>query len=404
MKQDVVIVGGGVAAVNAIKAIREVSSDINIHVIQHEPVYPYYRTRLTKNLFEDLDIDKILLQKKEWYEQNKVNLYLGKEVTSLDTDNSTVRLDDGSNLKYDKLLLANGSFNFKPPIEGIDKENVYTIRTFEDIQTIKANTEDKKTILHIGGGIQNLEAAWAFCSHGKEVIVAEFMDKLMPRQLDDRASQILKNAVEASNVKVLLGTQVVAITGEDKVSGAITKNGDTIHCDMVVYSVGIRPNKKLYENTAIKTNIGVIVNEHMQTNLENVYAAGDIAELDGKVMGLWPVAIEQGKIAGYNIVGKDATYYSSLPVTLMNAFNLSIFSVGIVDENSSSLTLTDDPGDGQSYKRIFIQDNIILGAIMIGDNKYNNLLKKFIENKTDISSINLSNISVADLLEQLKSL
>lgn len=413
MTQDIVIIGGGVAAFNAIKAIREIDREINIHLIQNETIYPYYRTRLTKSLFEDLDIDKISLQKKEWYDKNNINIHLGKEVVCIDTTNDTVSLDDGCRLKYSKLLLANGASNFKPNIEGIDKENVYTIRKFEDIQEIKSKSEDKQTILHIGGGIQNLEAAWAFCSHDKKVIIVEFMDRLMPRQLDIRASEILLNAVKQFDTKVLLSTEVIAIKGDDKVSAVITKNRNSsegtdaeqsIACDMVIYSVGIRPNIKLCENTSIQTNMGVIVDDHMRTNLKNIYAAGDVAEFCGKVGGLWPIAIEQGKTSGYNIVGKDVSYTGLLPVTTMNAFNLNVFSVGAIDDASATLTLVDDPGDDNSYKRIFIKDNTIIGAIVIGETKYNNMLKKYVTDKTDISGLDLSNISVNELLEQLKAM
>ena len=412
MIKDIVIIGGGVAAFNAIKAIREIDSNTCIHLIQNEPVYPYYRTRLTKSLYEDLDVDKISLQKKEWYDNNHITIHLGREVVLVDTESNTVSLDDGSCIEYSKLLLANGASNFKPPIEGIDKENVYTIRKFEDIQTIKAKADINKSILHLGGGIQNLEAAWAFCSHDKEVIIVEFMDRLMPRQLDYKASEILLKAVEASNAKVLLNTEVIAIKGQDKVESVIAKSrnstdgdaGQSINCDMVIYSVGIRPNKKLYENTTILTNIGVLVNEQMQTNIENIYAAGDIAEYCGKIGGLWPVAIEQGKTSGYNIAGKDVCYTGLLPVTTMNAFNLSIFSVGSIDEGNATLTLTDNPEDDKSYKRLFIKDNTIIGAIIIGDTKYNNMLKKLVTDKTSISVYNLSNISVNELLDQLKAI
>ena len=412
MIKDIVIIGGGVAAFNAIKAIREIDSDTCIHLIQNEPVYPYYRTRLTKSLYEDLDVDKISLQKKEWYDNNHITIHLGREVIHVDTEGNTVSLDDGSCIEYSKLLLANGASNFKPPIEGIDKENVYTIRKFEDIQTIKAKADINKSILHLGGGIQNLEAAWAFCSHDKEVIIVEFMDRLMPRQLDYKASEILLKAVEASNAKVLLNTEVIAIKGQDKVESVIAKSrystdgdaGQSINCDMVIYSVGIRPNKKLYENTTILTNIGVLVNDQMQTNIENIYAAGDIAEYCGKIGGLWPVAIEQGKTSGYNIAGKDICYTGLLPVTTINAFNLSIFSIGSIDEGNATLTLTDNPEDDKSYKRLFIKDNTIIGAIIIGDTKYNNMLKKLVTDKTNISVYNLSNISVNELLDQLKAI
>jgi nitrite reductase (NADH) large subunit len=400
----VIIIGGGVAAVNAMKAIRELNHEIKINVICNEKVYPYYRTRLTKSLFDHLDSDKILLQKKEWYDENNVQLHLNKEVTSIDTEHNTVKLNDGTSLSYDKLLLANGASNFKPPIEGIEKDNVVTIRNYEDVETIRERVGDKKTILHLGGGIQNLEAAWAMCSQGKEVVIAEFMDRLMPRQLDVRASEILKKAVEGFGVKVNLSTQIVEITGTDKVTGAKTKNGETIDCDMVIYSVGIQPNKKLYENTSIQTNLGVIVDNHMRTKVDNVYAAGDITEFEGRVGGLWPIAIEQGKIAGYNIAGKDAAYVNIMPVTTMNAFQLSVFSIGNIDENSYSLTIIDDPEDGVNYKRIFIRDEMIIGAIVLGDIKNNQLIKKFVENKTVLTNVDFTDISVDELLLQLKSM
>lgn len=413
MNHDVVIIGGGIAAFNAIKAIREIDNDINIALIAGEPINPYYRTRLTKSLFDVIDTDKICLQKKEWYENNNINIYLGKEVVLVDTDNNTVSLNDGSCLKYTKLLLANGAYNFKPTIEGIDKENVYTIRTLEDIYTIRSHINNNNTVLHIGGGIQNLEAAWAFCSNGNDVIIVEFMDRLMPRQLDSRGSEILKRAVEASNAKVILNTEVIKVIGDAKVDGAILRNRnssvdnedvDSIACDMIIYSVGIRPQKKLYENTDININRGVIVDKHMRTNLDNIYAAGDIAEYNDKVGGLWPIAIEQGKISGYNIVGKDASYTEILPVTNMNAFNLNIFSVGSFDETSASLILVDDPLDNKSYKRIFIKDNHIIGAIVIGETKHNNMLKKFVNNKLVISSIDYTHMTVLELLEQLKAI
>lgn len=403
LSKNVVIIGGGIAAINAVKAIRELDSETNIHIFQNEKIHPYYRIRLTKGLFDNLEEDKILLQKKEWYESNNVKLHLNKEVAAVDTVNSKVTINDGSSLGYDKLLLANGSYNFTPPIEGINKENVYTIRKFDDIQDIKANIEDKKTVLNIGGGIQGLEAAWAFSQQGKEVVIAEVQERLMPRQLDKKASEILQKAIEGFNIKVLLNTQIDKIAGENKVKGVVTKEGNLIDCDMVLYSVGIRPNKMLVENTAIETNLGVVVNDRMQTNIENVYAAGDVAELNGRIGGLWNMAADQGKIAGYNIAGKEAGYSGSVPVTTINAFNISLFSMGQIDENSCTQTLTEEGSDGLSYKRIFLQGNKIAGAIVIGDAKYSPLLKGAIEKEKVLANLDLSNTSVNDLLLALKN-
>lgn len=403
MSDNIVIIGGGVAAVNAVKAIREIDSDVNISVFQNEKYYPYYRIKLTKGLFENLEAEKIMLQKKDWYELNNVKINLGNEVIGIDIKNSEIILEDGNRFGYNKLLMANGSKNFMPPIDGIDKENVYTIRKFDNIRDIQDNIVDKKTILNVGGGVQGIETAWSLNQHGKNAIIAEVQERLMPRQLDKRASEILKTAIEGFKTKVLLNTQIVKILGENKVKGVETKDGKTIDSDMVIFSVGIRANKELLENTEVKTNIGIVVNERMETNIENVYAAGDVAELNGRIVGLWNIAIEQGKIAGYNIVGKQAVYTGVVPVTILNAFNIALFSMGEVDEKQCDDTITEENGDSLSYKRLFIRDNKIIGAIVIGDNKYSTLLKNAIEKKIVFSNIDLLNVGVNDLLAKLKN-
>jgi nitrite reductase (NADH) large subunit len=403
VSNKVIIIGGGVAAVNAIKAIRELDREVEINVFQNETIYPYYRIKLTKNLFDNLAEDKILLQKKEWYSLNNIKLHLGEEVVDIDTNKQEIALHSGSRFTYDKLLIANGSSNFIPPIDGIEKENVHTIRKLSNIEDIKDSIEDKKAILIIGGGIQGLETAWALHQHGKKVIIAEVQESLMPRQMDKRASEILSRAIESFNIKLFLNTQIKKLNGKDEVEGVTAENGDTIDCDMVIYSVGIRANKKFLENTPIKTNLGVIVNDRMQTNIENVYAAGDVAELYGKIGGLWNVALEQGKTAGYNIAGREAVYTASVPVTMMNAFNISLFSVGNTDENSCDQTLIEDNPEELSYKRLFIKDNKIIGAILMGDTKYSTLLKNLVEKETVLFDINLSGISVNELLVKLKS-
>lgn len=402
MSNKVVIIGGGVAAVSAIKAIRALDSQVEINVFQNEKIYPYYRIKLTKNLFDNLEEDKIVIQKKDWYGINSVNFHQGVEVIDIDIANQEVILESGNRFSYDKLLIANGASNFTPPIIGIEKENIYTIRKLSDIEAIKANIEDKKAVLIIGGGIQGLETAWVLNQHGKNVIVAEALERLMPRQIDKRSSEIIRKAVEGFDIKLLLNTQIEEINGKDLIEGVTTKNGDNIDCDMLIYSVGIRPNIKFLEKSPIKTSLGVVVNDKMQTNLENVYAAGDVAELDGKIGGLWGAALEQGKAAGCNIAGGHAVYAPSLPITMMNAFNISLFSAGNINESSCDLTIIEDNSVELNYKRLFIKGNKITGAILIGDTKQSTLIKGLIEKETELSGIDLTGISVDELIIKLK--
>jgi len=396
LNDRIIIIGGGIAGISAIKAIRETDSTTEIHMISNEKFYPYNRLRLTKGLFGNLSSEDILLQKKEWYEINKVNLHIDKEVTWIDVKEHEVILNDGDKLNFSKLLLASGAYNFTPPIEGIEKENVYTIRHLEDAWAVKEVVGAKKKPLIIGGGIQGLETAWELNQHGEEVAIAEIQSRLMPMQLDIRASQILRNIIEGYNIKVYLEMQVYKILGGNEVTGVSGENGLQISCDMVVYNAGIRPNINFLKDTPIQYNKGVIVNNKMETSVEDIYAAGDVVEFGGRTFGLWNIAIEQGKAAGYNMVGMDMVYKNIVPVTTLNAFGISLFSMGNVDEDKCHYSLIEESEYDKSYKRIFIHDSKIVGAIVIGDTKKSPILKSAIENQTLIDKFDLYKVFVKD--------
>lgn len=401
MVDRIIIVGAGVAAVNAIKAIRECDKESEIILIGDERFYPYSRIKLTKSMLENLYEDKILLQKKDWYTANNISLHLGRSVIKVDTDNHKIILDDESEFSYKKLLLASGAHNFIPPIQGIEKHGVYSIRKLEDIRKLQEVLSEKKVILNIGGGIQGLETAWILNKQGKKVIVVEFQNRLMPGRLDDKASRILQKAIESFNIEVYLNTQVKSIIGENEVKEALTNLGDNLKCDMIIYSVGIRTNIDFLKDLPIDLNHGVIVNDMMQTKLKDIYAAGDVAEFEGEISGSWSAAAKQGEIAGYNMAGKEVKYSKLVPVTTLNAFNISLFSIGNVDEKQCSNTLIDGDDISLSYKRIFIKDNHIVGAIIVGDAKKMPLLKKVIENKVDISKFDLHSMTSDELINKL---
>jgi nitrite reductase (NADH) large subunit len=394
LNNRIIIIGGGIAGISAIKAIREIDSEIEIHMLTNEKFYPYNRLRLTKGLFGNLSEEAILLQKKEWYETNSVNLHINKEVIGLDVEKQEVILNDESTLSFSKLLLASGAHNFIPPIEEIDKENVYTIRHIEDAWDVKNIILKKRKPLIIGGGIQGLETAWELSQHGEEIGIAELQSRLMPMQLDEKASRILQNIIESFNIKVYLETQIHKIVGENGVSGVIKENGSQINCDMVVYNTGIRPNIKYIKDSPIRFNKGIIVNNKMQTSSQNIYAAGDVAEFENHISGLWNIAIEQGKTAGYNMIGKEEIYKNIVPVTTLNAFKISLFSMGDVDESKCDYSLVEHGENDTSYKRIFINQDKIVGAIVIGDTKKSPVLKSAIENQTLLDEFDLSKVLV----------
>jgi len=342
MAKRIVIIGNGIAAITAIRAIRALDSDSELYLFGEEKFYPYNRIRLSKGIFDELEENNILLQKKEWYELNKVNIFVDTKVVNVNTDSQEVLLCDGSQVKYDKLLFVNGASNNIPPIDGIGKDGVYTLRGLNDALDIKKRLNECEQIIVIGGGIQGLETAWILHQHGKKVIIVELLSRLMPRQLDDKASEILKSIIQGYGIQILTNTAVKKIAGNAKVEGILIDENVELKCDMVIYSTGIKPNMDLIANTEVETARGILVNNKMETNIKNIYAAGDIAEFDNQIIGLWNIAIAQGKVAGYNISGKETVYEKITPVTTLNAFGVSLFSMGCIDETKSTQVLINE--------------------------------------------------------------
>lgn len=397
---NIIIIGGGIAAISAVKSIREINPGVAIDLFSEEKFYPYYRLRLSKNLLDKFDENNLLLQKKDWYENNRVNLHLNVRVQGVDVERQQITLPQAKRMSYDRLLLANGASNRPLTINDADAEIVNTIRNLDDVQKIQGRLQEEQAILYIGGGVLGLETAWILEQHHKKAIITEIQNRLFPKQLDERAATILTNRVESFGIRVLTHAEVVKIPRDG--AGVELKDGRKFSCDMVLYSIGIQPNIDILKGTPIKTQQGVIVNEKMETNIPNVYAAGDVAEYEGKAYGLWNVAMGQGKTAGYNMAGKTTIYQPLIPVTALNAYGISLFSMGDVSESGTTQTITEEDSAKNIYRRIFIRDQIIVGAILIGDTSKSPQLKTAIERRLPLAGIDFKEISVVEILEQLR--
>jgi nitrite reductase (NADH) large subunit len=401
MSKNYVIIGGGVAAVTAAKAIRDTDAEGTIKIFGKEKSMPYNRVYLSKELFSDLGSEKNLIKKETWFSKNNISVFPVTKVTSINADSNFVVTADGKHIPYDKLLLCTGSKNRRLPVEGAIKKGVFTIREVQDAEDFKAYVQDKNHSLIIGGGVQGLETAWSLIKAGKKVTIVEAAPRLMPRQLDERTSLLLKNKIEAMGVSVYQNTSIKGVLGNDEVNGLLINSGESIYCDSVIYSIGIEPNIELTETTGIVTNRGIIVDEEMRTNVENIYAAGDAAELNGEVEGLWGAAMEQGKVAGLNMATSKTFYKKALPVTIFNAFNLSLFSVGLVDESKCDESVIEDDGK-EKYTRVFIKDKKIVGVISLEGIAALTPYIKAIESGISLDGIDLNGISVSELMNVIK--
>jgi nitrite reductase (NADH) large subunit len=225
--------------------------------------------------------------------------------------------------------------------------------------------------------------------------------RLMPRQLDEYASYMLKQSIEAQGVEVMLNTQIKELLGEGQVQGFVTESGRQGTCDMVMFSTGIVPNIQIAHNTELKVNKGIVINNRMETNIKDIFAAGDISEFNGKVYGLWGMAMQQGKIAGANICNMNLIFEPSAPVTSLDAFGVSVFSLGNIEEAQDTNSLVEIRDDENKYYRVFIRNNHIVGTIILGDTKKFMALKSLIEKKLEVNFVNPSNYSIDELIEML---
>ncbi|PFJ07923.1 FAD-dependent oxidoreductase [Bacillus cereus] len=400
MEKNYVMIGSGVAAVNAAKAIRDHDKDANIVIYGEEPSWPYNRIKLSKELYSDLHSEKVLIKKEKWYQNNNISVITNTKVVKIDTEQKYIVTANDEKITYYKLLICTGANNRKLPIDGVDKKNVFTIRDMREADAFKACLEDKQSVVNIGGGVQGLETAYSMMKAGKKVTIVEVADKLMARQLDEKTSLLLKQKVESAGVQVYLNSSIDSILGEE-VTG-IKLNGDQqIDCDSVIYSIGVTPNVSLVNDTPIEVNRGIVVNEKMETSVESVYAAGDVAEINGDIAGLWGRAMDQGKVAGSNMASHSVTYKKVIPITIFNAFDLSLFSIGFVDEKQCDTTIVEEDGN-EKYTRLFIKDNKIVGVISLEGVAASIPYKSAIEKSVSLEGIDMKNMSVCEVMNVVK--
>ena len=299
------ILGGGAAALEAAKAIRERDPSGLIVLLTDEPVLPYMRPALTKQLLADVSAQDIQLETPAWYDApgRDILVLMGRTVSCIDPENKTVSLADGLVFPYDKLIYALGARCFVPPFEGSDRQNVIAVRTAEDARRVRQIAKTAKSAVVIGGGVLGLEAAWGLHQAGMAVSVVEFDARVMARQVDEDTSERIARAMKDRGVKLY----TCASTAKVDDAGLHLTDGRLLPADLVIVSAGVRANAEIAAAAGIRVDRKILVDEHMATSVPDVYAAGDCA-VCGVSYALWDEACEMGRVAGINAAGGDAVY------------------------------------------------------------------------------------------------
>lgn len=363
------ILGNGAAGFNAAKAIRERDKTGGVYIISNEEYPSYNRPMLTKSLVAGLDAEQIAIQDASWYEENNVVQILGRQVTSIDTEEKEILTEDGAKFKYTKLIYALGSECFIPPITGADKPEVVAIRKLSDTQKVTELLEKTKEAVVIGGGVLGLEAAWELKKAHCKVTVLELAPRLMGRQLDAGAGEMLKSIGEGQGIAIHTGVQISAIEGEEHVTGVRLGDGTVIPAQLVIVSCGVRSNIQIAKEAGAAVDRAVIVDSHMASSVPDIYACGDCAQYEGINYAIWPQAVEQGKTAGANAAGEELSYTTVPAALTFHGMNTALFSIGDNGGNPDLVYRTVEFKDmsRKQYEKYYFRNNRLCGVILIGD-------------------------------------
>lgn len=363
-----VILGAGAAGVSAAEAIRRRNATAGIVLIGDEGVLPYNRPMLTKNLLAGLTAEQIAIHDATWYEENRIFRVEGR-VAALRPEERTVELADGSRFTYTDCIYALGASSFVPPIEGADRDGVIAIRTLRDVEQVAALAPQTRDAVVIGGGVLGLEAAWELRKAGCAVTVLEAADRIMGRQLDAFAADMLREIAERQGVGIRTGVQIRAIEGDGSVSGVRLADGDVLPAQLVLISCGVRANTAVAAEAGLELGRAVRVNARMETSRPHVYACGDCAEFEGINYALWSEATEMGETAGANAAGEECRYQTPvLPVTF-HGMNTSLYAIGDAGSRADKAYRTVEIRDAgkNTLEKWFFEDERLCGGILLGD-------------------------------------
>jgi nitrite reductase (NADH) large subunit len=384
---NIVIVGNGVAGVTAARIIKEKNPETRVSIYTDESYHYYPRPRLYEVLSGEAKPQEVYMFSEEWYEKKGITVQLNKKALSIDVDRKELVLEGGSRVTYDKLLLANGGHSFVPPMKGVEKTGVFTLRTIKDVLDIKEFAKKTEKVIVIGGGLLGLEFASSLRKLGQQVTVVELFSRLLPRQLDSDGATILKNRIASRGIDIVLGAKTAEILGKETVSGILLDRGETISGDLVLISAGMRSNTELALEAGIKVNRGVVVDGQLRSSANDIYAVGDVAEFEGRVYGIIPAALEQAIIAAANMLGEeDNVYAGTVPSNTLKVVDVELTSIGLVNPEEpryEEIKKTDKKKG--VYKKLVLDKGKIVGAILLGDKKGFTYIKKLIAQGTDIT-------------------
>lgn len=363
MDYNVIIIGAGPAGFHAAKAASQRGEKLLL--AGAEPYLPYWRPRLPEVIATGQTPERILMSGRDWFSENGVELQLSRKAVGIDAAQKTVQWADGTSTGYNALILSCGALPNRSSFPFVEK--VFTLRSYQDAMEIRQRCTATKKAFIIGGGALGLETAFALVKMGCHVAVS-VRSYPLSHQLDSEGGKFLNTLLEKSGIAICCGD--------------LADYKAEVHGACVIAATGVHPDLALAEKSGIKVSRGILVDEKMQTNLEGIYACGDIAEYNGTVPGLMSIAVKQGETAGINASGGDMVYQEVLPAPLTKVAGLTIFSFGSLKPTENTQIYRKAGAD--SYAAIAVRSCRIVGAALIGNVALGAKLKKWTEAEKEV--------------------
>ncbi|MCH5201986.1 MAG: NAD(P)/FAD-dependent oxidoreductase [Oscillospiraceae bacterium] len=380
-----VIIGNSTAGIACVEGIRQLDKKNKITIITDEPHHTYGRPLISYLLYGKTTEDKMKYRPDSFYKDNNVEVLFGKKAMSIDKMNKRVNLDDGSNIKYDKLLVATGSRPFIPPMEGLDNvKSKFTFMTLDDARALeKAINKDSK-VLVVGAGLIGLKCVEGIADRVKSIEVVDLADRILPSILDTEGAAMVQKKLEEKGVTFTLNDCVASFTEN---TATYKNSGRTVDFDVLVLAVGVRPNTELVSEAGGEVNRGIVIGDDSATTLKDIYAAGDCTECHdivadiNRILALLPNAYRQGETAGINMAGGNAVFDEAIPMNAIGFFGYHIITAGIYEGECY------EDIKEETYKKLYVKNNRLVGYILIGDTANAGIYTSIIREKKNLDDI-----------------
>ena len=389
MRQKLVIIGNGMAPGRALERLfAEAPDAYEVTIFNAEPRVNYDRIMLSPVLSGEKSFEQIIIHGDGWYVKHGVTLYKGCKITAINRMAETVTAENGITVAYDKLIIATGSVPFIIPVPGNALAGVLTYRDLDDVQAMLLAAKSRGRAVVIGGGLLGLEAAAGLQAQGMDVTIVHLMPTLMERQLDAAAGHLLKKAVEARGIRVLVKANTKAILGETKVTGVLLEDGTSLPADLVIMAVGIRPNAALAKEAGLLVKRGIVVDDTMRTSDPVIFAIGECAEAHGECYGLVAPLYDMANVAaGHLMDDAEARFKPAITATKLKVTGINLFSAGDFGEAKDREEIVLRDGARGMYRRLILKDNRIIGAVMYGDTSDGAWFFDLLKRGTDIADM-----------------